>query len=421
MSTIINVNTFNRTPERPALRFKLQQQQQPHPYQVIARAFSSEVFEMTVPAMGDSITEGTVVSWEKDVGDFVKEDDVVVILETDKVSVDVRAPHSGKIVEVFASVDDTVDVGSPLLKLELGAGGEVSSSSSTATPTSAEPSAPAPHVQPPTPAVNAPATSPAAPAAPAAPATPAAPSTPSTPVPATTGERIERRVKMTRMRQRIAQRLKDSQNTAAMLTTFQEVDMGNAMAMRSKYKEAFEANHGARLGFMSLFLKASAAALQEIPAVNAVIDGDSILYRDYVDISVAVASPRGLVVPVVRDVQDLSFAGVEQTIASLGAKARNDQIAMEDMAGGTFTVSNGGVFGSLMGTPIINPPQSAILGMHTIRKRPMTMPDGSIESRPIMYLALTYDHRLVDGREAVSFLCSVRDKVEDPLRILLGV
>ena len=225
---------------------------------------------------------------------------------------------------------------------------------------------------------------------------------------------------MSRMRQRIAARLKDAQNTNAMLTTFQEVDMSALINLRKKYKDAFADAHGVKLGFMSAFIKASALALQEIPAVNAVVDGGDIVYRNYVDVSVAVASPRGLVVPVVRDVQDKGFADIEGTLADLASKARSDAITMEDMAGGTFTISNGGVFGSMMGTPIINPPQSAILGMHATKMRPVVV-DGEITMRPVMYLALTYDHRLIDGREAVTFLCSIRDKVEDPSRMLLGL
>jgi 2-oxoglutarate dehydrogenase E2 component (dihydrolipoamide succinyltransferase) len=225
------------------------------------------------------------------------------------------------------------------------------------------------------------------------------------------------------MRVRIAQRLKESQNTAAMLTTFQEVDMHNLIEMRKSYKDTFEKAHGVKLGFMSAFVQASTKALQEIPAVNAVIDDETneIVYRNSVDVSVAVASPTGLVVPVLRNTENMSFADVEKTIGAYGAKAKAGQMALEDMTGGTFTISNGGVFGSLMGTPIINPPQSAILGMHATKMRPVCMPDGSIQARPMMYLALTYDHRLIDGREAVTFLVSVKNKIEDPHRMLLEV
>jgi 2-oxoglutarate dehydrogenase E2 component (dihydrolipoamide succinyltransferase) len=220
------------------------------------------------------------------------------------------------------------------------------------------------------------------------------------------------------MRSRIAERLKDAQNTAAMLTTFQECDMGTLMELRGRYKDDFEKRHGVKLGFMSAFVKASAAALREVPAVNASIEGGDIVYHDFCDVSVAVSSPRGLVVPVIRDVQTMSFADVEKTLAELAAKARDDKIALEDMAGGTFTISNGGVFGSLMGTPILNPPQSAILGMHAIRDRPVAV-KGQVVIRPMMYLALTYDHRLIDGREAVTFLKSIKEKIEDPSRLLL--
>jgi 2-oxoglutarate dehydrogenase E2 component (dihydrolipoamide succinyltransferase) len=222
------------------------------------------------------------------------------------------------------------------------------------------------------------------------------------------------------MRTRISQRLKESQNTAAMLTTFQECDMSALFEMREKYKEQFEKAHGAKLGFMSPFIKAAAMALQEQPIINAVIDGGDIVYRDYVDISVAVASPRGLVVPVLRNVEAQSLAKIEQNLADLAKRARADQIALEEMAGGTFTISNGGVFGSMMGTPIINPPQSAILGMHATKQRAVVV-NGKIEVRPVMYLALTYDHRLIDGREAVTYLVSLRDKIEDPRRMLLGL
>ena len=226
---------------------------------------------------------------------------------------------------------------------------------------------------------------------------------------------------MTRLRQTIARRLKDAQNTAAMLTTFNEVDMTALMALRNQYKDSFEKKHGARLGFMSFFAKAVVAALQEIPAVNAEIDGEDIVYKNYYDIGVAVGTPQGLVVPVVRDVDQLSFADVEKTIAELGRKGRDGKLSIADMTGGTFTISNGGVYGSLLSTPILNPPQSGILGMHKIQSRPMVMADGSIQARPMMYLALSYDHRIVDGREAVSFLVRMKECIEDPRRILLDI
>lgn len=351
------------------------------------------------------------------------------MIETDKVSVDVRAADAGIVKELLAAVDDVVEVGAPLIVFEQGEkpeGAGDSAPAPQAAPAEAEKAAP--KAAEPAPAQPAPAAakSPAAPK-PAEKAKPPRPEGEVGPIPAEaapdtpTGTRNERRIKMTRMRARIADRLKDSQNTAAMLTTFQEVDMSALIGLRKEYKEQFAKTHDVKLGFMSAFMKASASALQEIPAVNAVIDGGDIVYRDYVDISVAVSAPRGLVVPVVRNVESMGFAQIEKTLGALAVKAREDAITLEDMAGGTFTVSNGGVFGSMMGTPIINPPQSAILGMHATKMRPVVVESGAIEARPIMYLALTYDHRLIDGREAVTFLCSVRDKVEDPRRLLLGL
>lgn len=237
--------------------------------------------------------------------------------------------------------------------------------------------------------------------------------------PAVEGPR-EERVKMSRLRQRIAQRLKEAQNTAAMLTTFNEVDMTAVMALRSQYKEVFEKRNHARLGFMSFFVKAAISALQEFPAVNAEIQGNEIVFKNYYDIGVAVGSPQGLVVPVLRGADAMSLAGIESTIAGMGKRARDGQLSMEEMSGGTFTITNGGIFGSLLSTPILNTPQSAILGMHKIQQRAMVMPDGSIQARPMMYLALSYDHRIVDGKEAVSFLVRIKDCIEDPARILLN-
>ncbi len=249
-----------------------------------------------------------------------------------------------------------------------------------------------------------------------APSAPAEKAKPKAPRP--TGER-EERVRMTRLRKMVAARLKDAQNTAAMLTTFNEIDMTAANTLRKNYRDAFEKKHGVRLGVMSLFMKASVVALREFPAVNAEIDGDDIIYKNHYDIAIAVSSPQGLVVPVVRDVDALGFAEIESTISDYGRRARDGKLAIEEMQGGTFTITNGGVFGSLQSTPIINPPQSAILGMHKMQQRPMVMPDGSIEARPMMYVALSYDHRIIDGREAVSFLVRVKECVEDPQRILL--
>lgn len=378
--------------------------------------------------MGDSITEGTIVDLPVAPGDYVEADDVVVVLETDKVSVDVRATEGGAIVEILGEVDDVVEVGSGLYRIDTDAEGVSASSSSsssdadtdTAPPAAAkeeeEAAAPEAAAAPP-PAQEAPAAAPPKPPAPPSP--PVADSQP-----APLGARTERRTKMSRMRQRVAARLKDAQNTAAMLTTFQEVDMGNLMELRTKYKDAFMDKHGVKLGFMSAFVKASTAALQELPAVNAYIDDETkeVVYRDFCDVSVAVASPGGLVVPVLRNTETMSFADVEKTIGMFGQKARDGSLSLDDMAGGTFTISNGGVFGSLMGTPIINPPQSAILGMHATKLRAVVDPTtGEVVARPMMYLALTYDHRLIDGREGVTFLKSVADKIADPGRLVLDL
>jgi 2-oxoglutarate dehydrogenase E2 component (dihydrolipoamide succinyltransferase) len=375
---------------------------------IIMRSFSGGDSSMivNVPEMGDSITEGSILEWVKSTGDAVDMDDVVVVIETDKVSVDVRAPHSGVITETFGEPDDVVEVGKPLMTIDTSAAGPAASK-----PTASAAPAPTPEPVKPTetPKPAAPAAKPAAAAAPAA-------------APVVVSDRSENRVKMTRMRQTVSRRLKESQNTYAMLTTFQECDMGNLMEMRTKYKDEFEKKHGCRLGFMSAFVKASAAALQEVPAINAVIDDktDEIVYKNYCDISVAVASPKGLVVPVLRDTQKMSFKDIETGIADYAEKAKNNTLAMEDMVGGTFTISNGGVFGSLYGTPIINMPQSAILGMHATKMRPMVV-KGEVVPRPMMFLALTYDHRLIDGREAVTFLKSIANKIEDPQRLLLDL
>ena len=381
--------------------------------------------------MGDSITEGTIVDLPVAPGDYVQADDVVVILETDKVSVDVRAPEAGSILEILGEIDDVVEVGSPLFRMDTDAEAPDGSASTASTSEAAATEVPEPEPA----AATAPSTPEPAVATPPPPPTSstpppsAAPTPPSPPkelFPSATaflGQRTERRTKMSRMRQRVAARLKDAQNTAAMLTTFQEVDMGNLMDMRKKYKDAFQEKHGVKLGFMSAFVKASTAALQEIPAVNAYIDDETkeIVYREYCDISVAVASPGGLVVPVLRNTETMSFADVERTIAMYGQKARDGTLALDDMAGGTFTISNGGVFGSLMGTPIINPPQSAILGMHATKMRAVVNHKGEVVARPMMYLALTYDHRLIDGREGVTFLKSIAEKIADPSRLVLEI
>lgn len=385
--------------------------------------------------MGDSITEGTIVDLPVAPGDYVHADDVVVVLETDKVSVDVRAPEGGALVEVLGEVDDVVEVGSHLFRLNTDALPPDDSASPTTKatapppPKQQEPTAPPPPpppaaaAAPPPPPPQAATAPPPKQAAPPPPPPPAAASTPDSSVPIFLGQRTERRTKMSRMRQRVAARLKDAQNTAAMLTTFQECDMGQLMEMRNRHKEEFHHKHGIKLGFMSAFVKAATAALQELPAVNAYIDDATkeIVYREYIDISVAVASPTGLVVPVLRNTESMTFADVERNIANFGRKAKDGTLSLDDMAGGTFTISNGGVFGSLMGTPIINPPQSAILGMHATKMRAVVNDKGEVVARPMMYLALTYDHRLIDGREGVTFLKSIAEKVADPSRLLFDI
>lgn len=381
-----------------------------------------------VPTMGDSITEGTIVDLPVAPGDYVNTDDVVVVLETDKVSVDVRAPQGGCLVEVLGDIDDVVEVGSALFRLDTDA--DAPETSAKVPPTSPvediltkEESAPPVAATP----KAAAAPKPDVPSSPAE-IPPPKKKTPPTPppqpdTPAFLGTRSERRTKMSRMRQRIASRLKEAQNTAAMLTTFQECDMGNLMEMRKKHQDVFTAKHGIKLGFMSAFVQAATAALQEVPIVNAYIDDQTqeIVYREYVDISVAVASPTGLVVPVLRNTETMSFADVEHNIAMYGQKAKEGALSLDDMSGGTFTISNGGVFGSLMGTPIINPPQSAVLGMHATKMRAVVNEKGEVVARPMMYLALTYDHRLIDGREGVTFLKSIADKISDPTKLLLEI
>lgn len=376
--------------------------------------------------MGDSITEGTIVDLPVAPGDFIQVDDVVVVLETDKVSVDVRATEAGALVEILGEIDDVVEVASPLFRIDTDADApEVQDAKPVPEEVASE-------ISETKPVPAAAAAAPAAPVAAAASAPPPAKKEVAAPAsagsapagqPIFLGQRSERRTKMSRMRQRVAARLKDAQNTAAMLTTFQECDMGNLMEMRKKYKDAFQERHGIKLGFMSAFVKASTAALQEIQSVNAYIDSatNEIVYREYVDISVAVASPTGLVVPVLRNTEGMSFADVERNISMYGQKAKEGSLSLDDMTGGTFTISNGGVFGSLMGTPIINPPQSAILGMHATKMRPVVNEMGVIVARPMMYLALTYDHRLIDGREGVTFLKSIADKIADPSKLLLEI
>jgi len=384
--------------------------------------------EIKVPSLGESVSEATVAKWLKAVGEAVRADEPLVELETDKVTVEVPAPAAGVLAEISAPVGATVAVGALL-----GVIGAAGSQPVAAAAPAAKAEAPKKAAAAATPAVLPAAKKIAAEAgidphaldgsgkggrvtkgdvlaALTQPA--AAPAAVPAPV-------REERVKMTRLRKRIAERLKEAQNTAAMLTTFNEVDMTALFDLRNQYKDAFEKRHGVKLGFMSFFVKAAITALKEWPAVNAEINGDELVYKSYYDIGVAVGTPQGLVVPVLRDADRLSFAEVEKGIAALGKKARDGKLAMDELTGGTFTISNGGVYGSLMSTPILNPPQSGILGMHKVQQRPMVMPDGSIKARPMMYLALSYDHRIIDGREAVSFLVRVKECIEDPARILL--
>ncbi|XP_058604754.1 dihydrolipoyllysine-residue succinyltransferase component of 2-oxoglutarate dehydrogenase complex, mitochondrial isoform X2 [Onychostoma macrolepis] len=392
-------------------------------------AHRNEVITVKTPAFAESVTEGDV-RWEKAVGDTVSEDEVVCEIETDKTSVQVPSPAAGVIEELLIPDGGKVEGGTPLFRLKKGAG---AAKTTAAPPPAAETAAPPP--APAAAAAAAPAGGPIPTTMPPVPPVPAQPiqSKPvsaikPTAAPAVAADagakaaRSEHRVKMNRMRQRIAQRLKEAQNTCAMLTTFNEVDMSNITEMRKQYKDAFLKKHGIKLGFMSAFVKAAAYALTDQPAVNGVIDDTTkeIVYRDYVDISVAVATPKGLVVPVIRGVEGMNFTDIEKAINELGEKARKNELAVEDMDGGTFTISNGGVFGSMFGTPIINPPQSAILGMHGIFDRPVAIA-GKVEIRPMMYVALTYDHRLIDGREAVTFLRKIKSVVEDPRVLLLDM
>ncbi|KAK0669780.1 hypothetical protein QBC41DRAFT_319262 [Cercophora samala] len=385
------------------------------------RTYADKVVK--VPQMAESISEGTLKQWNKSVGDFVEQDEEIATIETDKIDVAVNAPEAGVIKEFLANEEDTVVVGQDLVRIELG--GAPSGDKPAAEPKESAPEkkaepekAPEPKQEESKPAASAPAPpKQQTPEPKSKPAPAAAPEKP-----ATLGNREEKRVKMNRMRLRIAERLKQSQNTAASLTTFNEVDMSALMEFRNKYKEEILKKTGVKLGFMSAFSRAAVLAMRDIPAVNASIEGpnggDTIVYRDYVDISVAVATEKGLVTPVVRNAEAMDLVGIERSIAELGKKARDGKLTIEDMAGGTFTISNGGVFGSLMGTPIINLPQSAVLGLHATKERPVVV-NGKIEIRPMMYLALTYDHRLLDGREAVQFLVKVKEYIEDPRKMLL--
>ena len=417
--------------------------------------------EITVPTLGESVADATVARWIKKTGEPVAADEPVVELETDKVTLEVPAPAAGTLGEITAAEGVTVEVGAILAMLNEGAAPAASSTAPAApaaTPAPATPTAATPATATPAPATVAsdiqlspavrrlveenglnpaaiagtgvdgritkadvlahmkggsPAASQVVQAAPAAAALPRQQPRPEDAV-------REERVPMSKLRQVIATRLKTAQNTAAMLTTFNEVDMSAMMALRSDYRQEFEAAFGTRLGFMGIFVHASIKALQEFPAVNAEIDGSDIIYKNYYNIGVAVGTPQGLVVPVVRDAGALGLAEIETRIADFGDRARNGKITPDDMAGGTFTISNGGVYGSLMSTPILNPPQSGILGMHKIEKRAVVV-DDAIVIRPMMYLALSYDHRIIDGREAVSFLARIKELVEDPRRMVLGV
>ncbi|KAJ3755938.1 dihydrolipoamide succinyltransferase [Lentinula raphanica] len=374
-----------------------------------------------VPQMAESITEGTLKSWSKQVGDSVAADEEVATIETDKIDVSVNAPTAGTIKELLANEEDTVTVGQDLFVIEPG---EVSESSPPPKedskedkPQQEQPKEEKPKEEEPKPKEDKPTEKPAPPPPSEKPSKKDDP-TPKPPAPAA-GTRNETRVKMNRMRLRIAERLKESQNAAASLTTFNEIDMSSLMEMRKRYKDAVLKEHDVKLGFMSAFAKACSLTLKEIPAANAYIEGDEIVYHDYVDLSVAVATPKGLVTPVVRNAESMNFIEIEKEIAALGKKARDSKLTLEDMAGGTFTISNGGVFGSLYGTPIINLPQAAVLGMHAIKDKPVVV-DGQIVIRPIMVVALTYDHRLLDGREAVTFLVRVKEYLEDPRKMLLA-
>jgi 2-oxoglutarate dehydrogenase E2 component (dihydrolipoamide succinyltransferase) len=406
--------------------------------------------EIKVPTLGESVTEATVARWLKKLGETVAVDEPLVELETDKVTLEVNASAAGVLSQIVADEGANVEVGGLLGTIDAAGAQPAAAPAKPATAAAPTPAPAAPAAAPAAAsdlgrsgpaaqklvaennldAAAIPATgkdgrltkgdvlaaietAPAKPAA-AAPAPAAAPA-----APRDTAAR-EQRVRMTRLRKRIAERLKEAQNTAAMLTTFNEVDMSAILALRESYKEAFEKRHGVRLGFMSFFVKACISALKELPMVNASIDGDDLVYHNFYDIGVAVGTETGLVVPVVRDADKLGFAEIEKTIGSYGKKARDGKLTMEELTGGTFTISNGGVYGSLMSTPILNPPQSAILGMHKTQKRPVAIGD-KVEIRPMMYLALSYDHRIVDGREAVTFLVRVKENIEDPQRLLIDL
>ena len=409
--------------------------------------------DIRVPTLGESVTEATVGKWFKQPGDPVAVDEPLVELETDKVTLEVPAPAAGVLADIAAKNGDTVAVGALLGQIKEGAAAAVSAGAGAAPKAPPAPKAPEP-AKPAAPAATRPVEMPMPPSvrkmaaesgidvakvsgtgmhgqvtkgdmiaaierAAAAPTPVAAPVQMRAPSPADDAAR-EERVHMTRLRQTIARRLKDAQNTAAMLTTFNEVDMSAVMALRTEYKDLFEKKHGVKLGFMGFFVRACIQALKEIPAVNAEIDGNDIVYKNYYHIGIAVGTEKGLVVPVVRDAHLMSLAEIEKKIADFGRRARDGSLKIEEMQGGTFTITNGGIYGSLMSTPILNAPQSGILGMHKIQERPVVI-GGKIEARPMMYLALSYDHRIVDGREAVTFLVRVKEGLEDPARVVLDL
>ncbi|MEM8870995.1 MAG: 2-oxoglutarate dehydrogenase complex dihydrolipoyllysine-residue succinyltransferase [Pseudomonadota bacterium] len=396
--------------------------------------------DVMVPTLGESVTEATVATWFKHVGDAVAADEMLCELETDKVSVEVPSPAAGVIAEILAADGATVEAGGKLAVLAPAGEGHVAKSAATAAAAPTTAPAAGKDIE------NAPSANKLmaekglspdqisgtgrdgrimkedvlrGPSAPASAPDPAPVSVPRGPVAAGDAAR-EERVKMTRLRQTIARRLKDAQNTAAMLTTYNEVDMSAIMALRNEYKDLFLKKHGVKLGFMSFFTKACIHALHEVPEVNAEIDGTDVVYKNYVHMGIAAGTPTGLVVPVIRDADQMSFAAIEKEIAEKGARARDGKLSMAEMQGGSFTISNGGVYGSLMSSPILNPPQSGILGMHKIQERPMVI-GGEVVVRPMMYLALSYDHRIVDGKGAVTFLVRVKEALEDPRRLLMDL
>jgi 2-oxoglutarate dehydrogenase E2 component (dihydrolipoamide succinyltransferase) len=399
--------------------------------------------QIIVPPLGESVSSATVARWLKKAGEAVTADEPLVELETDKVTVEVNAPSAGVIEAIAADEGAEVTAGAVLGTIVAGAAGAAARPAAAPAAKAEAPKAAAPV------AAAAPAGLPNGPAATKAMADagvtpaqigagsgkdgrvtkgdvmafltrPAAAAAPAAKGPARALEAGEERVKMTRLRQTIARRLKEAQNTAAMLTTFNEVDMGAVMGLRNEYKDHFEKRHGVKLGFMSFFVKAAVAALKEFPAVNAEIEGDEIIYKNFVHMGIAVGGPSGLVVPVLRNADQLSFAQIEKSIGDFGRRARDGALKLDELTGGSFTITNGGIYGSLMSTPILNPPQSGILGMHKIQDRPMAV-GGKVEIRPMMYLALSYDHRIVDGKEAVSFLVRMKDAIEDPRRLMLDV